>query len=303
MRDIDHYLNGEPLDARPDGLRYRAGKFIRRHVRPVAAAAITFSIIVGLTVVFTWRLAKARNDALAEAARTQRIQRFMIDIFQGGDAIAGPAADVKVVDMLDRGARAAQALESDPKVRADLLFNFAQIHEKQGQLEKAESLFLSALDQRKALYGADSSEVAETLTALGLLRADQSRLEEAEPLVRDALAMAKRHLSMHDPVVSSAEVAVARVLGQRGAYPEAIGMLEQAIQSHPKVREVAVVGAPGPHGDDVVRCVVVARGQCTPEEIVRHCEGRIADYKIPSRIEFRDALPKSETGKLLRQRL
>lgn len=231
MRDVDHYLNGEPLDARPDGLRYRAGKFIRRHVRPVAAAAIAFSIIVGLTVVFTLRLAKARNDALAEAARTQRIQRFMIDIFQGGDAIAGPAADVKVVDMLDRGARAAQALESDPKVRADLLFNFAQIHEKQGQLEKAESLFLSALDQRKALYGADSSEVAETLTALGLLRSDQSRLEEAEPLVRDALAMAKRHLPMHDPVVTSAEVAVARVLGQRGAYPEAIGILEQAIQS------------------------------------------------------------------------
>jgi acyl-coenzyme A synthetase/AMP-(fatty) acid ligase len=91
----------------------------------------------------------------------------------------------------------------------------------------------------------------------------------------------------------------AALLGARLAVRE----VEQAIQSHPKVREVAVIGAPGPHGDDVVRCVVVARGPCTPEEIVRHCEGRSADYKIPSRIEFRDALPKSETGKLLRQRL
>jgi long-chain acyl-CoA synthetase len=94
-----------------------------------------------------------------------------------------------------------------------------------------------------------------------------------------------------------------KFLINRGGFKVNPLEVEQAIQSHPKVREAAVVGAPGPHGDDVVRCVVVASGPCTPEEIIRHCEGLIADYKIPSRIEFRDALPKSETGKLLRQRL
>jgi long-chain acyl-CoA synthetase len=94
-----------------------------------------------------------------------------------------------------------------------------------------------------------------------------------------------------------------KFLINRGGFKVNPLEVEQAIQSHPKVREVAVVGAPGPHGDDIVRCVVVTSGPCTPEEIVRHCEGRIADYKIPSRIEFRDALPKSETGKLLRQRV
>ncbi len=231
IRDIDHYLNGEPLDARPDGIRYRASKFIRRNSRLVVTAALVFALIVGLTGIFTWRLAKARNVALAEAARTQRIQRFMIDVFQGGDAIAGPAADLKVVDMLDRGAQAAQALNSDPGVRAELLFNFAEIYQKQAQMEKAESLFLLALDQRKLLYGSDSAEVAKTLTALGMLRADQSRLEEAEPLVRDALAMAKRHSAPNDPAVIAATIAVGRVLGQRGAYAEAIGGLEQAVQT------------------------------------------------------------------------
>ena len=94
-----------------------------------------------------------------------------------------------------------------------------------------------------------------------------------------------------------------KFLINRGGFKVNPLEVEEAIQSHPAVREVAVVGAPGPHGDDVVRCVVVASGPCTAEEIVRHCAGRIADYKIPSRIEFRDALPKSETGKLLRQRL
>jgi long-chain acyl-CoA synthetase len=94
-----------------------------------------------------------------------------------------------------------------------------------------------------------------------------------------------------------------KFLINRGGFKVNPLEVEDAIRSHPKVRDVAVAGAPGAHGDDVVRCVVVASAPCTPEEIVRHCEGRIADYKIPSRIEFRDELPKSETGKLLRQKL
>lgn len=94
-----------------------------------------------------------------------------------------------------------------------------------------------------------------------------------------------------------------KFLINRGGYKVNPLEVEQAIQSHPKVREVVVVGVPGPHGDDIVRCVVVAREPCTAEEIVVHCQRRIADFKIPSRIEFRDALPKSETGKILRHKL
>ena len=94
-----------------------------------------------------------------------------------------------------------------------------------------------------------------------------------------------------------------KFLINRGGYKVNPLEVEQAIGSHPKVREVGVVGAPGPHGDDIVRCVVVAHEPCTAEEIVRHCQGRIADFKIPSRIEFRDALPKSDTGKLLRHKM
>jgi long-chain acyl-CoA synthetase len=94
-----------------------------------------------------------------------------------------------------------------------------------------------------------------------------------------------------------------KFLINRGGFKVNPLEVERAILSHPKVREVAVVGAPGAHGDDIVRCVVVAREPCTAEEIMRHCATRIADFKIPSRIEFRDALPKTETGKVLRQKL
>src|SRR6266852_436849 len=103
VRDIDHYLNGEPLEARPDTLPYRTAKFVSRNRSGVATAAFVFSIIIGLVTFFTVRLEKARDAAMAEAARTQRLQKSMTNLFQGGDAAAGPADNLRVVTLLDRG--------------------------------------------------------------------------------------------------------------------------------------------------------------------------------------------------------
>ncbi len=94
-----------------------------------------------------------------------------------------------------------------------------------------------------------------------------------------------------------------KLMINRGGFKVNPLEVERAIQDHSRVRDVVVLGAPGIHGDEIVRCIIVVSGPCTAEEIVRWCTGRIADYKIPSRIEFRDALPRSETGKLLRHEL
>ncbi len=89
----------------------------------------------------------------------------------------------------------------------------------------------------------------------------------------------------------------------RGGYEVNPLEVEKAIQPHPKVQEVVVLGAPSPHGDQMIRCVIVANAPCTPEEILEHCRAKIADYKIPSLIEFAETLPKSPTGKILRHEL
>ena len=79
--------------------------------------------------------------------------------------------------------------------------------------------------------------------------------------------------------------------------------VEEVLEAHPKVREAAVVGAVTELGDERVRAVIVAREACTIEEIIEHCQVRMADFKVPSIVEFRPSLPKSAAGKILRRDL
>lgn len=89
----------------------------------------------------------------------------------------------------------------------------------------------------------------------------------------------------------------------RGGFKVNPHEVEKAISTHPAVSEVVVFGSPSGHGDDVVSCAIVAVAPCTASEIVDHCRPLIADFKIPGRIEFRDELPKSTSGKVLRNEL
>jgi long-chain acyl-CoA synthetase len=79
--------------------------------------------------------------------------------------------------------------------------------------------------------------------------------------------------------------------------------VEEVLEGHPAVAEVVVVGIPTPYGDEKVKAVVVLNASCTEDELVNFCKGKIADFKIPSLVEFRDSLPKSATGKILRTQL
>src|SRR5215831_15682035 len=243
LRDVDHYLKGEPLEARPDRARYRVRKFVTRNRRAVTGAAAAAFLLAALVTFFTIRLAIARNAALAQAARTQRIQKFMTNLFQGGDEAAGPADSLRVVTLLDRGVQEAHSLNAEPAVQAELYETLGGIYEKLGKLEQANALLEAALDVHKAHFGRDSPEVAQTLVAIGQLRSDQAKLEEAEKLTQLGLDMARRHLAANNPAVVKAMVAYGRVLGQRGAYDRSIQVLNDAVK---------IESAPGRSATDLV---------------------------------------------------
>src|SRR5271156_5723992 len=208
IRDVDHYLKGEPLDAQPDTLRYIVGKFVRRNWKTLSATAAVLATIVGLVIFYTVRLTRARNAALAQAERTERIQQFMLNLFQGGDPSAGPSDDLRVVTLLDRGVQEARSLDTEPAVQAELFETLGGIYQKLGKLEQADALMESAMAKREALYGPDSTETAKGLLALGSLRDAEARYGDAERLIRQALDRDRRHLPANDPAVAKAMLAL-----------------------------------------------------------------------------------------------
>ena len=83
-------------------------------------------------------------------------------------------------------------------------------------------------------------------------------------------------------------------------YPREI---EEVLFEHPKVKEAVCYGAPDAYrGQTVKVCLVLKEGEtCTEEEIVEFCRPRLTRYKVPKIVEFREDLPKSLIGKVLRR--
>jgi len=81
--------------------------------------------------------------------------------------------------------------------------------------------------------------------------------------------------------------------------------VERELNSHPAVLESAVFGVPSELGEDEVMAVVVRKEgeRLTPEDLVRHAEQRMAKFMVPRYIEFRDALPKTETHRIQKSSL
>ncbi|TVR54017.1 MAG: hypothetical protein EA421_09715 [Gemmatimonadales bacterium] len=230
LRDLEHFLRREPLEARPDSLGYRASRFLRRNRAPAGIAAAAVLILLASSGAWALSLMDARDRALAEAARAERVQRFTLNLFQGTDPDFAPAEGLRVVELLERGVQEARALEVDPALRAELYLALGGIHHQLGRLEVADSLIHGALELRRGLRGEEHPEVAEALVALGLVKEARASLDEAEALTRAGLEMTRRTLPLRHPARARAVAALGQVLEARGRYDEALPLVEEAVR-------------------------------------------------------------------------
>lgn len=88
--------------------------------------------------------------------------------------------------------------------------------------------------------------------------------------------------------------------GGENVYPREV---EEVLARHPKVKEAVVVGLPQDLRGELIKAyVVVQEGQnVTAAELLDHCRGQLAKFKVPRKVEFRSALPKTVIGKVLRR--
>ncbi|MGC8667759.1 MAG: long-chain-fatty-acid--CoA ligase [Chthonomonadales bacterium] len=92
------------------------------------------------------------------------------------------------------------------------------------------------------------------------------------------------------------------IVGGINVYPREV---EEVLFAHPAVADAAVIGAPDAlRGETVIAVVVLKPGaQATSRDIIRFCRERLANYKVPRRVIFRDSLPRGGTGKVIKRLL
>jgi len=84
-----------------------------------------------------------------------------------------------------------------------------------------------------------------------------------------------------------------------------VSEVEDVLHGHPKIKEVAVVSAPDPKRGERIKAVVALKEgiESSKDEIIGYCRERMADYKVPKEVEFKESLPKTRTGKIARGEL
>ena len=92
------------------------------------------------------------------------------------------------------------------------------------------------------------------------------------------------------------------IVGGINVYPREI---EELLYTHPAIADAAVIGAPDPlRGDEVVAVIMLKpNASLTAREVREFCRKSLANYKVPRRVIFRDEMPRSATGKILKRML
>jgi len=92
------------------------------------------------------------------------------------------------------------------------------------------------------------------------------------------------------------------ISGGYNVYPRDV---EEVLYTHPAVREAVCAGIPDDYWGEMVKAYIVLKdgASTTEEEVLAYCQGKLAAYKIPKKLEFREGLPKTAVGKVLRRYL
>ncbi len=239
LEDIKRHLAGLPVSAQRATVGYRARKFIQRHKLGVTAAAAlvllliaTASLAVGFAVVTS---RQAKQIAL-EAAKAEQVKDFMIRLFEVSDPENARGAEVKALELLDRGAEQVEIeLADQPEVQAEMLGVMGVVYRQLGMYDKARPLLERSLAMRRGLFGQQHEDVAQSLYDLGWLLGEVGDYEASERLTRESLEMRLKLLGPKHPDVARSLNDLGGVMIARGAFDEAVPLFRQAVAMHREV--------------------------------------------------------------------
>lgn len=190
--DIENYLTGRPVNARPDTFSYRFHKLYQRQKTGFAVAALI--IIATLFSLFSTirqnQLISAERDiAKNEATKSERVTEFLMAVFEATDPEVAEGDTLTAYDILERGAERLESdLEEEPEVLGDMMTVIGRMYLNLGSFDGARTWLKNAFDHRNALFEEQSHpDVYEATYHYAAALFELGQLKEAESLLMQSI--------------------------------------------------------------------------------------------------------------------
>jgi serine/threonine-protein kinase len=246
--DIERHLTGLPVHARAPTTRYRIRKFVARNRLPVAAVTTFVLVLAASTAVALYQAGRIREESARVARERDKaleVRSFLLETFSAGGPDQPTGDTITARELLDRRAATLEGAYSDPELQAEMLTVLAEGYDKLGLIEQAEPLARRGLEMRRALFGATHADVAVSLNVLGWLLHERGQFEQAESLLREAVAVGRAAFPAEgDARLARALNDLALVREARNDYDEAEVLLRESIDMRRRLLGDEHLGVP-----------------------------------------------------------
>jgi serine/threonine protein kinase len=234
--DLRRHLDHEPVLACPPTLRYRLGKYLRKHRGPAAAGvAVLVALLGGLTTttIAYLRARAAENQARQSEAEARATVDFLTyDVFGvvPQDAPGERGREVTIREALDAAApKIGPALGQDPRLEAAVRHVLGTTYRFLEDLQSARYHLEQAVALRRRVLGDEDPATLTSQHSLCAVLHDQGRLPEAEALCRAVLGARRRLLPAGDAGIPSSLTLLGLILTDEGDPERAEPMLREAL--------------------------------------------------------------------------
>jgi eukaryotic-like serine/threonine-protein kinase len=232
--DIDRWLNGLPIVARPVGGLTRAAMWCRRNKALASLAALLILALVGGLGGVTWKWREANHErSKAEAVNELLTQRLLAQSSLEQDPLA---RNLTVRELLDRaGSQLGGWLDGQPEIEAKIRETIGGAYLSLGQHDQAETHLRSAIRLNTEYHGPRHRDTLRANNLLATLFDQTNRGADAESLLRRNLDDCRAQLGRDDPVTLDAAERLGALLWHLGKTDEAETILMQNVEDRSRL--------------------------------------------------------------------
>ena len=208
--DVRRHLDGLPVEARPESVPYRVGKFVRRHRALVAAASLALVAVVGGAAASAVQSQRALYNQQVNVA----VSDFMLSLFRRADNPTPADSLLTVADVTSRGARRVSTdLAGQPEAQAEVYRIIADVYLSVDRTDAALEVAQRSVDLWESVGEGSSVAAARSRTLWGYALSTQGRHDEAEAVLTralgDLLALGPSHREEADQTRATLDEALA----------------------------------------------------------------------------------------------